>query len=565
MKIIAKLLPVLICLCLLCLPATAASTVSTVSSAKTSIEVASDGSCKVNMHFNIRLRDDQTLTLPLPKEAKNVRLNDKLKTPSTQKDQLLLELSDLEAGGQSVDVSFDLSNAITVEGEMLKLQVPLLTGLNLSIEEFAFTVIMPEPLTQRPSFSSLYHGADVGGILQISTKGSTISGSCTQKLNDHETLTMQYRGDKTMFPDYSAPRTPIAGWELALALLIVVSILYYLIALIPRPVSKVRTFSPPEGLAAGDIGTCLTGCGMDLTMMVFSWAELGYLSIYMDRRGRVQLRKQMEMGSERSEFENQAFLKLFEHRDTVDGAGMHYALLYRKMAKKSPLLRHLYQSRSGNPQIVRLLAMAAGGCSGVMLSQYTYTASVGTVLLALLMAALCVVLSYLIQYGSLCIPLGNRHSLRLGGAAGLIWILLGLLLNAPVLAVAMVAYEILMGLAAAVGGRRSDEGRQYVAQIRGLRTHLTRGSIFDMQQCLENNPNYFFDLMPYALALGVERKFARRFGKVTLSPCDYLMIPGTAEMTPSQWAVLMRQVADYLNRRQRQLELEHLLQRAGKR
>ena len=143
-----------------------------------------------------------------------------------------------------------------------------------------------------------------------------------------------------------------------------------------------------------------------------------------------------------------------------------------------------------------------------------------------------------------------------------IWIGLGVLMHRPVLAALLVAYETLMGVAAAVGGRRSEVGQQYVAQIRGLRSHLTRASVFDMQQCLEKNPAYFFELMPYALALGVERPFARRFGKVTVAECSYLIAPVRGDLTPLQWAGLLRQVADRLNRRQRRLKYEQLFNTA---
>lgn len=303
---------------------------------------------------------------------------------------------------------------------------------------------------------------------------------------------------------------------------------------------------------------------MDLTMMVFSWAQMGYLTIRMDRRGRVQLQKRMEMGSERSEFENQAFQRLFSGRQTVDGMGLHYARLCRKLANKSPLLRQIYASRSGNPQIVRILAVAAGACSGVVLSGSVYTAGAKTVLLAMALAVLCGALSHWIQTGGRCIPLGNKLPLWLGAVCGGIWLLVGIWCGNVVLAAAMVVYETLTGLAAAVGGRRSETGRQYLAQIRGLRAHLTRGSIFDMQQCLEKNPDYFFDLMPYALALGVEKKFARRFGKVKLSECAYLEAPESRNLTPARWAVVLRQGADCLDRRQRRLQYEKMLEKMGK-
>lgn len=556
MKIFSKILMLLLCVALLCIPVAA----SGVQSAQSSASVKSDGSCLVTIRLQIKLDQGQTLSFPLPKNAENVRLDGKLKTPSVQANQMILQLPQMGAGTHTVEVSFEIADAITEKNNVLTLEVPLLTGFELSVEKFSFTVTLPQEVTGDPEFSSGYYGQQIEKDLSVQVSGNTISGSATQPLLGQESLVLRYQADGQMFPSYSSGESLLGGWQTVIALLMVAGAVYYVVALLPSFPRKVRSFSPPEGLAAGDVGTCLTGCGMDLTMMVFSWAQLGYLTIHMDRRGRVLLQKRMDMGSERSEFENRCFQKLFGGRQTVEGTGLHYALLYRKMAKKSPLLHQIYRSRSGNPQIFRALAVAAGACSGVVLSANIYTAGAGTVLLAIGLALLCGVLSHFIQSGGRCLSMGNKQPLFFAIVCAVAWIGLGLLMGDVLLAMLMVAYECLIGLAAAVGGRRSETGRRYLAQIRGLRAHLTRGSIFDMQQCLEKNPSYFFELMPYALALGVEKRFARRFGKIEIAECDYLLVPGASAMTPAQWAVLLRQVADLLNRRQRKLQYEQMLQ-----
>ena len=559
MKFLCRFLLLLMCISLLWVPVSAASGVSSVDS---SAIVEPDGGCIVTLRFQLRLEQEERLELPLPLGAENVRLNGKYKTPTAQGNRLVLALPKMGVGVHTVEVSFALSGAVSQKNGVLWLEVPLLTGFPYPVEQFSFTVTLPGEPKEQPSFISGYHGETIASSMNIRVQGSTVSGTCIEPLMDRETLVMTYRGDREMFPKFSARQPLLGGWETAIVALVAVAVVYYLVALLPIIPRKIRSFSPPDGLAAGDLGTCLTGCGMDLTMMVFSWAQLGYLVIETDGRRKVAFEKRMEMGSERSSFENKCFQALFGHRQRVDGLGLQYALLCRKMAGKSPLLRQIYRSRSGNPRIIRVLGIAAGACSGVLLSRGVYTAGVGTVFLALGMALLCALLSGAIQSGGRCIPLGNKLPLWIGMLCGILWIVLGVLMGNPVLAALMVLYESLTGLAAAVGGRRSEAGQQYVAQIRGLRHHLTRASVFDMQQCLEKNPSYFFELMPYALALGVEKPFARRFGKVKVAECSYLSAPVRGELTPYQWAALLRQVADRLNRRQRRLKYEQLLQQA---
>lgn len=557
MKILSNCILLLVCMALLCVPVSAASSVV---SAYSNARVESDGSCQVELSFQLQLDQAQKLTFPLPKAAKNVRLNGNLKSPSVQADRLLLSLGTLNAGVHTVNIGFSVSDTITEKGNVLTAQIPLLTGFALPLERFSFSVTLPAAPSATPTLQSNW-GSDALAGLSVQVSGNTLSGTTDSRLLDSTELSILCMGDRTLFPNYAGQPSALGLWEIAMIALIALGALYYLLAMLPGFPGKVRVFSPPEGLSAGDLGTCLTGCGTDLTMMVFSWAQLGYVSLHLDARGRVQIQKRLEMGSERSDFENHAFHRLFSGRQSVDGGGMHYALTYRKLAGKSPLLRRIYRAHSGNPRIVNLLAVLVGGCSGIVLSRNVYTAGAGTVLLAMALAAACALLSHLILSGSRCLPLGNKMPICIGAIAAALWIVLGFACGNTVFAVGMVGYELLVGLAAAVGGRRSELGQQYLAQIRGLRAQLTHGSIFDIQACLARNPAYFFEMMPYALALGVEKRFARRFGRVTIAQCDYLFADGQENLTPTQWAVLLRRVADRLNRRQQRLKYETLLQR----
>ena len=98
----------------------------------------------------------------------------------------------------------------------------------------------------------------------------------------------------------------------------VLALLYWILTLRTWPVFRMQTTTPPEGITAGELGCRLTLSGGDLTMMVFSWAQLGYLYIALDDRGRVLLHKRMDMGNERSKFENSIYKMLFSNRSTVD-------------------------------------------------------------------------------------------------------------------------------------------------------------------------------------------------------------------------------------------------------
>ena len=272
MRTVGKIILVLFCICLLWMPVSAASAAESV---QTTVLVADDGSCSITMRFTLQLEQEEKLELPLPAQAQDVRLDGKFRTPSAQGDRLVLSLPKMEPGLHIFEVSYTLSGVVTQKSGGLWVDVPLLTGFSYPVERFSFSVTLPDELKETPSFISGYYGESIASSLDVQVQGNIISGSCSVVLKDHETLRMSCRGDKTMFPHFSAKETLLSGWETVLAVLMAVAVLYYLVALLPIIPRKIRSFSPPEGLAAGDLGTCLTGCGMELTMMVFSWAQLG--------------------------------------------------------------------------------------------------------------------------------------------------------------------------------------------------------------------------------------------------------------------------------------------------
>ena len=68
-------------------------------------------------------------------------------------------------------------------------------------------------------------------------------------------------------------------------------------------------------------------------------------------------------------------------------------------------------------------------------------------------------------------------------------------------------------------------------------------------------------MVPNALALGVDRAFARQFGREKLPECPYLSVYGRTALSAQQWNELLRQVVRILDERQRKLVWEKLFGR----
>ncbi len=548
----------LVLLALLCLPAAAITGATQVQG---NANVAANGTCQVSLTVGLHLDSAvEELYFPLPQEAEHILLNGTWTLTKSADGAAQVKLPFTAPGDYTVTLQYSLPTLLTRDGEQLVLTLPILSRFSYPIEALELTVTLPGEVTSRPEFISGYHQQDTDLLIGHSVSGNTITCTAQEILKDHETLVMVLQVEDAMFPGALQEKALYSTFDGAALCLAVLAILYYLLTLFPKFHKRSRSYCAPEGISAGEVGTCLTGQGTDLTMMVMTWAQAGYILMELDLKGRVLLHKRMEMGNERSQFEIHCFQSLFHKRTTVDGTGYHYALLCRKLQHKSPLLRQLFLPNSGNPKIFRILCCAAAGCSGISLAIFMADSAVWQVLLALLLGACCVGAGYLIQSGGKCLPLREKQPFWISLVCGGIWLLIGMIAGCTSV-MPMVLFQFAAGLAAAFGGRRSELGSRSVSQLLGLRRYMLQADTVELQRLLQVNPNYFYELAPYALAMGVDRQFARRFGKIALPDCSFLLTPLQKDMTPVKWMARLRETADALSARQKRLPYEKLLGR----
>ena len=141
----------------------------------------------------------------------------------------------------------------------------------------------------------------------------------------------------------------------------------------------------------------------------------------------------------------------------------------------------------------------------------------------------------------------------------MIWLLLGFMAEEAGVAACAVAIQLLCGLGWFYGGRRTTLGRQTASEILGLRRCLRSLSPAEIHRICRTDPDYFFTMAPYAIALGVDRPFAEHFGKQRLNGCPYLTTGMDAHMTALEWSEAMHRAIRSLDDRQLRLPLERLL------
>lgn len=550
---------ILLCILILLaciLPAQALSSAS----ASVHTTVSDDGECQVVITATIHLEQQvEELTYPIPRDAYSVKLDGSRARVQKTDSALLVDLSKKAGkmtGDLPITITYSLSDVVVQTDTGTQVQIPLLSGFPYPITDFEFSVTLPGEVTAKPAFSGGYQMAGIEKDLVYEISGPKISGSAVKELLDSETLLFTLDVPQSMFPRSSLLAPNLNFTYIAMGVCAGLALLYWLLTMRALPPRRTHETMPPEGYSAGQLASLLTLQGADLTMMIFSWAQLGYVTIHREQKGHITVHKHMEMGNERSSFERQCFLKLFRKSAVVDTASRQYALLRKSLAEKTPDLQSLVRKRSGNPRIFRILAgliaLFCGGCLGIAIS----TGAILQWLLAILLAGLGFWAGWYVQGMAYSLFAMDKRPVRNGLIICLIWLLFGLLAGQFGVALLGCLSQLLAGLMCAFGGLRTENGRQLFSQVLALRRYLRTLSPSQLQQILLTNPDYFHTVAPYAMALGVDRQLAAHMGKTPMSAPSYLHLGGDKQLPALQWCQLMRQTARHMDIRFRKLSVE---------
>ena len=560
-KIAAMLLCCILLAGALILPVSAESTASKVD---TIVTVTSDGDCIVSSTVRLRLEAPiANLTIPVPLSATDISLNGGMARTSKSATATEVDVSRVigdMAGEVSLALNYNIPGAVkAVKGEngerYLQLELPLLSSFQLPVDSLSFIVTMPDLIKYYPTFTSIYQQAGIEASLDYRIDKNLLTGASVKPVNDHEAITMLMVVPQDMFPTVSTyiregnpevtPMLVVAG----------IALVYWILFLRTWPLIRRRSVVPPEGITAGELGCHLTLAGGDLTMMVFNWAQLGYILI--QREGaRVMLYKRMDMGNERSPFEVKCYKMLFANRNSMDATSYQYAKLSRKVFAMIPGERDLVRPNSGNTKIFRGLGSIVHAICGVCIAMNLTTGAFLQVLLSIILVVMGAVSAWQIHEIAYRTHLRGKTRVYIGLVCFLLWIILGILCGQWVIPLCSALGQFVIGYLAAYGGRRSDVGRMDAGHILGLRQYLKKISKEDIHRLMKTDPDYFFNMVPFALSLGVIHPFARNFGSMKLEQCPYLISRVTGRHTAEEWAEMIADTADLIDSKYRQMEVQ---------
>lgn len=411
-------------------------------------------------------------------------------------------------------------------------------GWETSIGYASVTITMPEEFERNDLkvFAGYYGGNEYRERLSVKASGRVIELESTDYLPQGVGVTVQ-----VLLPEGYFQNEMSTDW--AYPLLILLSLLFAAVSVLlwvcfgkDRPLVQTVEFYPPEGLTSADIGYIIDGSvdRKDIISMILYFAEQGYLTIEEREKGTFVLHKVGDLPEGRNSYEYTLMNGLFSQGDgqnaelsqLKESFFQHYQTAAKQLKDKYKSREKRIFYKSGNiARFVSVMLMVMSVCMGILLS----SVFVQNMAMAIAAAPASVVL--LVLYGIGMFLYDQKDSMTRGKfVAGNVVIFL---LSALTLVVSagFIAWMtgLIAGIITAVSSavsyicarqmrKRTPYGTAITGKILGFRHFMEACELERLKMLADENPSYFYNVLPYAYVFGLSDVWAKRFESIAIEP-----------------------------------------------
>ena len=408
-----------------------------------------------------------------------------------------------------------------------------------NIENVSFKITLPKEFdVSKISFYSGRYSSVESSSIQFTVENRTISGTLNKSLNPGEGITLQIELPQGYF-DTPEPFPFKTFFIIASVLLALLSlVLFFIYGRDPMLIKSVE-FYPPDEITSAEAGYIIDTAtdDNDVVSLIIYWASKGFLLIEQISRDDFKLSKLKDMSEDRKDYERYMFNQLFYDRESVTISELREGFYVTIDTTKEMITsfysdpeKRLYEHKS---MILRRL-----------LFLFSTLLIWSTMFYALYLEYYSFITSFLISFGStiivmlpfykLCITLtkwnGMKNSKRF--TSFIINIIIALLMLMIYIALMYMQNLIVVGLTVALLSafinimsvlirRRTKFGNAILGKLLGFKNFLEVAEKSRLQRLVEENPSYFYDVMPFAYVLGVSDKWAKNFESISMRSPDW--------------------------------------------
>jgi uncharacterized membrane protein YgcG len=429
------------------------------------------------------------------------------------------------------------------------------TGFDAAVNEAEFTVTMPKDIDKdKIWFYTGFEGA-VSHDAVFTVEGNTVHASTTRPLYPREGVTIQIDLPQGYFTP--PPRTDSALVFMGIAALIALAgAVFYLLFGRGKRVIRTVEFEPPEGMNPPQTGYIMDGRvdSRDILALIIYWADKGYIRI--TGRDPFYINRLHPLPAKSGPGEAAFFNGLFGGYASVSSANCTEKTYQALQAAKSEVARSFEQAKEKKLfshrawKWVLLLLAGLSACPAVIYSGIQAGRLPGEhVFPCLFIFAIGGFAAWYIVRTA-----GRRRSYRPLKKA--LSVILCAVLSAalcaslflfaetpeavPVCLVSLAAFSLLTFLSACMP-KRTERGGALLGKVLGLKNFIRKAEKDVLERQVQDNPEYFYHILPYAYVLGVTDKWARQFEKLaTAPPAWYKGASGSDTFSPAEFYLWMQ-------------------------
>jgi len=412
------------------------------------------------------------------------------------------------------------------------------TKWNTSIDRASVTINMPKAFD--PSKIEVFSGGGTAGNTNFTVNGNTIKISSSKALAQGAGITL-----RVVLPeDYFSGELSFAWiYYLIYSLLgLAILCLAFFWIRFGRDPKKVQTveFEPPEGISPAELGYIIDGISdkNDLVSLIIYFAHQGYLTITpLDEKGKdFMLTKLKDIPESGKTYEMTFFNGLFESAlsGSVKLSDLGEDFYPSFVAAKSQLQQEFIQKRENRIFALSSIAARVGAFAIVILgvaAAFTligFLTGTGEIAAFSLIVLIPMLLSYLIScwdYDKKYIRKRATQTMTLIVSVLLLLIAVGASFaliywnTGHLIASLMLAFLVAAGFPATrYMKRRTKRGAMLLGKILGFKEFIRVAEVDRIQKLVDQNPSYFYDVLPYAYVLGLSKKWAKKFENIAMEP-----------------------------------------------
>lgn len=422
-----------------------------------------------------------------------------------------------------------------------------------NIENVKFEISMPKEFDDsKLNFTYGKTGNKDNSDVEYSIYGNVVSGKLNRALGSYEALTIAIPLEEGYFSEAKLQQN--FADLMSKYYMIILPIIALLMALLWTKKGKSNRiipsveFYPPEGLTSADVGFMIDNevQPMDITSLIIYWADKGYLTIEEQEEKKVFgtskyfiLSKVKELDENSKAYEAVVFNALFDefgNGETVSTKQLEENF-YTVMNTAKEMVNSYWQDSSKNriyksynkimAFFMKFTALLVVWMGFLPLANHMKLGEF--VLVALVSFALGFV--EVLPIGFMAHTLANWKLLNAKSRFGRVALsILGIAITnlvafyiayltdtIPVLIVTVVCASLILYMSSKCD-KKTQLGDHYYGKLIGFREFLQTAEKTRINMLVEENPQYFYSTLPFAMVLGVTDKWAKRFESITMEP-----------------------------------------------